>query len=267
MLDSVYRSLPASVQQQVKEIYYGMSSEEPFEVKRDRFVSVLGAEESFPEYEQEFDNIHSSDIFQNAITEYRQLTGKSEIGGFSSRISSAIYATVRTLEPRIVVETGVCNGVSTTTILSAMEANGFGELHSIDYPLRADESLEEFRDETFREYGGAAIPSDKSPGWIVPEEYQHRWELHLGKSQELLPDILSTHADDGLDLFLHDSEHSLLCQAFEFELVWPRLNSGGLLLADDTGWSRAWEAFCEERVGSTHSGVLWNEFGYGINRE
>src|SRR5439155_326535 len=51
-----------------------------------------------------------------------------------------LYAIVRELRPRVAVETGVCNGVSTAFLLLALEANGFGELHSIDLPELAAET-------------------------------------------------------------------------------------------------------------------------------
>ena len=45
-----------------------------------------------------------------------------------------LYALMRRLAPRTVVETGVCNGFSTAFILAALERNGAGELHSLDFP-------------------------------------------------------------------------------------------------------------------------------------
>jgi hypothetical protein len=45
-----------------------------------------------------------------------------------------LYVAVRTLQPRVVVETGVASGWSSAHILRALEANGAGVLHSIDLP-------------------------------------------------------------------------------------------------------------------------------------
>jgi len=45
-----------------------------------------------------------------------------------------IYTLIRCLKPRIVIETGVANGASSTFILSALEKNNLGKLYSIDLP-------------------------------------------------------------------------------------------------------------------------------------
>lgn len=45
----------------------------------------------------------------------------------------------------MVVETEVCNGLSTLSILLALDENDDGKLYSLDYPLRIDESLELYR--------------------------------------------------------------------------------------------------------------------------
>src|SRR5436190_22702964 len=43
-----------------------------------------------------------------------------------------LFAVLRKLRPAVAVETGVCNGVSTAFLLLALDANGTGELHSLD---------------------------------------------------------------------------------------------------------------------------------------
>jgi|APHM01.1.fsa_nt_gi hypothetical protein len=166
-------------------------------------------------------------------------------GDVSVRSAAHLYAVTRTRAPETVVETGVCNGVSTLAILLGMEANGHGQLHSVDLPHRADESLDEFRQETWDGYGGACIPADKDPGWIVPEHLRDRWTLHIGKSQHELPVLLPEIAP--VDVFLHDSEHSAPCQMFEYELAWHHLADDGLLVSDDINWTGAFERFVDDR--------------------
>jgi hypothetical protein len=46
----------------------------------------------------------------------------------------SIYAVVRILKPRAMVETGVANGKSSALILRALERNGSGRLYSVDLP-------------------------------------------------------------------------------------------------------------------------------------
>jgi len=161
-----------------------------------------------------------------------------------------LYSKVKTREPEVVVETGVCNGASTHVILSALNENGSGHLYSIDYPYYSDESLEDFREKTFEHYGGAAIPSDKEPGWIVPSNLRTRWSLIEGKSQDELPDLLRKL--ESVDLFIHDSEHSYDCMIFEYSTVWPSISEGGLLISDDIEWNTAFADFSKKIETTSH---------------
>ena len=52
----------------------------------------------------------------------------------TSELAAITYSLVRLLKPELVVETGVGAGVSSWTILSAMEENRTGNLISIDLP-------------------------------------------------------------------------------------------------------------------------------------
>jgi predicted O-methyltransferase YrrM len=129
-----------------------------------------------------------------------------------SVLARCCYLTCRLLRPGVVVETGVAYGVSATFILKALEENGSGALHSVDLPpLR-------------RGY-------DKSWGVAVPEELRARWTLHRGSSGRVLPGLLEELGK--VDVFLHDSLHTRRNMRREFAAVWPRLRTGGVLLADD----------------------------------
>jgi predicted O-methyltransferase YrrM len=153
-----------------------------------------------------------------------------------------LYTLVRELRPRVAVETGVCNGVSTAFLLLALERNGEGELHSIDLPEIAGESYEPG---TFWDgKGGAVIPPGKEPGWMVPSDLRGRWELVLGRSQDELPPLLERLGE--IDLLMHDSEHSYECMSFEFATAWAGLRPGGVLIADDVNVNSAWDEFTAE---------------------
>lgn len=202
---------------------------------------------------------------RQATAEFRRAVAPSDeaaFGALSPVASSRLYALIRSRRPDIVVETGVCNGLSSLTILLALEANDRGRLYSIDYPYHVDEDLAEFRAETFAEFGAAAVPADREPGWVVPESLRKRWELRLGKSQELLGPLLD---DVGpVDLFVHDSEHSTPCMMFEFEAAFAHFSADGLLIADDIWATPAWDAFVTERgleEGRLHQGVGWARRG------
>ena len=150
-----------------------------------------------------------------------------------------LYRLLRELEPRVAVETGVCNGVSTAFVLLALEDNGAGELWSIDLPEVAGE---EYEPGTFWDgKGGAVIPPGKEPGWMVPPKLRDRWHLVLGRSQDELPGLLERVGD--IDFFMHDSEHSYECMSFEFRTAWEALREGGALVADDVNVNSAWDEF------------------------
>jgi predicted O-methyltransferase YrrM len=155
-----------------------------------------------------------------------------------------LYRLLRELKPKVAVETGVCNGVSTAFLLLALERNDTGELHSIDLPEIAGE---EYEAGTFWDgKGGAVIPPGKEPGWMVPDHLKSRWHLLLGRSQEVLP--LLVEQIGPIDFFMHDSEHSYECMRFEFETAWAAMRDGGALVADDVNVNPAWDEFTD-RVG------------------
>lgn len=211
------------------------------------FVSrFFDSPQEYEGYVEELADGRASDVRARALEEYARLTGESGVGGVDTGTGTRYYALVRKLEPEVLLETGVCNGLSTFYLLSALDANGTGTLYSIDYPFRADESLEEFRRETFEGYGGAAIPSDKDPGWIIPDELRSRWELTIGRSQRELPHLLVDL--DAIEFFAHDSEHSVPCMLFEYELAWEWLRPGGILVSDDVDWNHAFATFTEVRA-------------------
>jgi predicted O-methyltransferase YrrM len=79
---------------------------------------------------------------------------------------------------------------------------------------------------------------------MVPPELRDRWQLVLGRSQDALPPLLERLA--GIDLFMHDSEHSYECMSFEFASAWSALRPGGVLIADDVNVNSAWGEFTSE---------------------
>lgn len=163
-----------------------------------------------------------------------------DFGMLATSASSRVYALVRKLRPQQLVETGVCNGISTAVILLALEHNGAGHLSSIDYPEYSDGSVLDFSDVK----GGAVVPAGKKPGWIIPDHLRQRWELIIGKSQDELAPLLSRLGS--IDFFMHDSEHSYDCMNFEIRLAATHLESNSLLIVDDSGWNSAFADFARE---------------------
>ena len=142
-----------------------------------------------------------------------------------SLLARCCYLMCRLLEPELVVETGVAYGVSSAFVLKALEENGRGVLHSVDLPpLRHG----------YERFWGIA----------VSEALRSRWRLHRGASGRVLPPLLARVKT--VDLFVHDSLHTYRNMRREFELVWPRLRRGGVLVADDVERSRAFGELRQE---------------------
>jgi len=135
-----------------------------------------------------------------------------------SRFARLGYLLCRLISPSVVLETGVAYGVSSAFILRALEENGGGMLHSVDLPpLRTE----------YERFWGVA----------VPDALRGRWRLHRGSSARILPPLLEETRT--VDLFVHDSLHTHRNMSREFDTVWPRLRSGGVILADDVERNRA----------------------------
>lgn len=148
----------------------------------------------------------------------------------------ALYSIARLKRPRFVVETGVFDGLSSAALLLALSRNQHGELASVDLP-----AAETVRDSTHL-MPETRLPDGRSPAWIVPEHLRGRHNLILGDSRVLLPKVLD--GVHGMDLFVHDSLHTMHHQSFEYRTAWAGLAPGGLLLSDDVSWSPAFHRFC-----------------------
>ena len=153
-----------------------------------------------------------------------------------------LYLAVRALRPRLVVETGPFNGASSTFLLHALDANGGdGRLLSFDV---ADA----------RDALGFPIPEGREPGWLVPPELRHRFELVLGDTRQTLRRRLE---GETVDLFFHDSLHTTRHMLFEFRVAWRHLRSGGVLVSDDVFWNPAFWLFTRvHRVPFRHIGTM-----------
>lgn len=152
-----------------------------------------------------------------------------------------VYCLVRALRPRVFVETGVLHGMTSAFVLEALERNGGdGRLISIDLPSYAETGPANVDGYT------GTLPPGREPGWLVPDDLRHRWDLRLGASLDVLPGVLDEVG--ALDVFLHDSDHTHETMSGEFALAWPRLREGGALIADDSTDNTAFAELCA-RVG------------------
>lgn len=154
-------------------------------------------------------------------------------GMLSDHELNFIHALVLLAEPETVIETGVASGGSSAAILSALCKIEKGKLISIDLPCvkKNDQVVCMSKAYQFEAHETSTVSDFESAGWLVSRSFKHRWSLHLDDSLVLLPQLLKGLGT--IDLFLHDSFHSYSHMKSELQMVWPYLNSGGLLLADD----------------------------------
>ncbi len=158
--------------------------------------------------------------------------GSDEVGR-SRPFYVMLYILCRVLKPKMIVETGVGSGMSTSYILKSLADNGLGKLYSIDLPL------EEWRNRPG--WGGVLIPSGRKIGWLVPEELKDKWTFVPGSSTDRLKPLLDELGS--IQIFLHDSAHTYENMIFEYETAWPFLADKGVLVSDDIDFNAAFQDF------------------------
>jgi hypothetical protein len=172
-------------------------------------------------------------------------TGRSYYAQFPAPIE--LYALVRLARPRILVESGVASGVSSTFLMLGARANNLGTLHSVDFPVsregpRGNESW--------------AIPSGMSSGWAIPAKLRGRWDLRQGRSEDLLKPLLNEVGT--LDFYCHDSPVDRAHFAFEMNTIGKHLKPGSVVVSDNTDkdtFERAAEAAGANACYRRHSSL------------
>lgn len=134
------------------------------------------------------------------------------------------YAIVRARKPKLVVETGVHDGLGSAVLLRALARN-------------ADEG-----------HDGALVSYDinEGTGWLVPQFVKSRHQLEIGPAPDNFVDTLRGRP---VDFFIHDSDHTYEHETAEFEAIWPLAAADAVLLSDNASGA-AFPEFCE-RHGMT----------------
>lgn len=147
-----------------------------------------------------------------------------------------MYVLVRHFRPASVWETGVFYGGNSLFILRALQKNGSGQLISAELPAttvpRGTKRHPWVLDS--EDYDTTAL----EPGFLVPPVLRDLWDLRLGSSLDLIPDLPGP-----CDLYLHDSDHSMEFLRQELGLVSPRMAKDGIFVVDDIDWSNAFFEF------------------------
>jgi len=259
MIENINLRAPVPVKRAAKAFSLSQRRNDQTELRQYLFDD----ESEFENISNEFDSFARSAIKSKHMEEFNKMVpdGKATFAGIGLNQAKHLYSIIRSVKPDTVVETGVCNGVSTFVILSAMDENQSGTLYSIDYPTFSDDPAPEFqRDNYSDDHIFSAIPKNKEPGWIIPSSLTDRWNLRIGKSQRELPKLLNKLGD--IDIFMHDSDHTFPCMMFEYEVAWEYLNSGGVLLSDDINSNSAFDEFGNARADQY--GVVCSDFGCAV---
>jgi predicted O-methyltransferase YrrM len=154
-----------------------------------------------------------------------------------------LYWLVRRLNPKMIVQTGVSNGLSSAFMVLALAKNGAGgRLRAIDLPavFNPNDPGWTIKGNVY----GVAIPEGKTSGWIVPDAYRDHFEVWTGDAKALMPKLVDE--VDSIDLFFHDSDHTYDHMMFEFREAKRKLNAGGLVVADDISWNASLWDFADE---------------------
>ena len=145
---------------------------------------------------------------------------------------------IKQVRPAIVIETGVANGLSTRTFLSA-----FQEFDLIDSKL----------------FSLDIDPRVATPDLLSSPNFNF---VLIDPPDSFLTAIKEIEV---VDFFYHDSDHSYNNQMLEYTAAWEILDSDkGVLVSDDINWSNAFLDFCKKvnRVplilsdGGKFSGVI-----------
>ena len=153
-----------------------------------------------------------------------------------------LYYLTKVHRPENVVETGVWTGKTSWAILRALGENYEGRLYSIDLGTK--------------DIDGQRLPVAEIGG-LIPQELRSLWTLLIGDSKDILPKVVFDLSH--VDLFYHDSNHAYEHMTFEFETVWKRLRTGGLLCSDDTDRNSAFQDFSRRCDRPYHQ--IGNRFG------
>jgi hypothetical protein len=115
------------------------------------------------------------------------------------------YALIRATRPAVVVEAGVHDGLGACAILSALAKNDHGKLIGMD------------------------IQPEPGSAWLIPPHLRTRFEFVAGDIVETLPALCER---ERIDLFIHDSDHSEIFEAMEYEVITPHLPQGAIVISD-----------------------------------
>jgi predicted O-methyltransferase YrrM len=147
----------------------------------------------------------SKNLYEQIINQQKSVTNLR--WNAKLQLFALLYSLIKSTSPRVVLETGVANGVTTNGIMRALdENNNSGALHSFD-----------ILPETKNAYKGSG-----------------HWNFHLLNNKRAYKQIVGIVSKlSKIDIWVHDSNHGYRWQRFEYLLALKSLNENGILISDD----------------------------------
>ena len=159
----------------------------------------------------------ASDVFGGGQSkDQRAFPAEWDSGTATSDLLNSVILSAR---PRLVVETGIANGVSTNAELDALLEVGKGRLVSFDIDPNARGSVT--NPEAQALWDCRILPLERKP------RIWRRFEADVSEMGQV-------------DLWYHDGDHSWRWQGWEYSLALRKLSSTGILISDDIDASYAW---------------------------
>lgn len=141
------------------------------------------------------------------------------------------YCLARCLRPRVVVETGVHDGLGSSVLLRALERNEAegdeGHLFGVDINPQA--------------------------GWLIPDRLRDHMTLFIEDSALALPRIVR---EQRIDLFIHDSDHRYAHEFAEFQQIESGLSANAVVVSDNAHVTSALKDFS---AAMGRSFAFWQE--------
>jgi predicted O-methyltransferase YrrM len=152
--------------------------------------------------------IHEDEALRQSVI--AQVIARGRWGGYdpTARFGRRVgwYALVRTLKPRVVIETGIEKGLGAMVLCAALLRNA--------------------REEKPGHYYGTDI--DPCAGLLLCEPYRSVATILYGDSVETLRAL-----DVSIDLFINDSDHSAGYEALEYSTIASKLSERAVIVGDN----------------------------------
>jgi len=183
--------------------YYELEKQNEFDLAS--LLSLI-TKTSFSEILSIFDELKNNDDLRTFISNNWSSNSKKKdsIVGFGRRLGW--YTLIRILKPKIVIETGVSDGIGSLVITAALIKN-------------ADEGI-------LGKYYGTEL--DTNAGWMFREPYSNFGEIIFGDSIDSLENF-----NEQIDMFINDSDHSAEYEYREYQSIKNKLSQNSFILGDN----------------------------------